>query len=142
MKKIKQVLTVKGSDVYTTELSTPIIDAIKDMAKKKVGALIVMQGNKVKGVITEQDFTRRVILCELDSQKTTVEDVMTTPVAVIDPDASINDGMAIMTEKRVRHLPVIQDNKLIGLISIGDLVKDVISEQEFMIEQLEQYIHS
>ena len=142
MKTIKQILAIKGSQVFTTNPDTKIVDAVKEMAKKKVGALIVLLNDEVKGVITEQDFTRRVVLADLDNDKTLVKDVMTHPVAVIRPDQSINDGMAMMTEKRVRHLPVIENNKLIGLISIGDLVKEVISEQESIIEHLERYIHN
>ena len=142
MKTIKQILAIKGNQVFTTTPDTLIVDAVKEMAKKKVGALIVMLNDEIKGVITEQDFSRRVILADLDTASTNVKDVMTFPVEVISPQQSINDGMSIMTEKRIRHLPVIHENKLIGLISIGDLVKEVISEHESTIEHLEQYIHS
>lgn len=142
MKTIKEILAVKGNQVYTIDPSTFIIDAVKEMAEKKVGALIVLKDDKVKGVITEQDYTRRVILKDRDSEKTNVKDVMTKQVAIIKPEQSTNEGLAIMTDKCVRHLPVIEDGKLVGLISIGDLVKEVISEQEFIIEQLEHYIHS
>jgi len=142
MKTIKQILAIKGNQVFTTTPDTLIVDAVKEMAKKKVGALIVMLNDEIKGVITEQDFSRRVILADLDTASTNVKDVMTFPVEVISPQQSINDGMSVMTEKRIRHLPVIHENKLIGLISIGDLVKEVISEHESTIEHLEQYIHS
>jgi CBS domain-containing protein len=142
MKTIKQILAIKGNQVFTTNPNVLVVDAVKDMAKKKVGALIVLEDESIKGVITEQDFTRRVILQDLDATKTTVHEVMSHPVDVIQPDKTINEGMSIMTEKRIRHLPVIESDKLIGLISIGDLVKEVISEQETTIEHLEQYIHS
>ena len=142
MKTIKQILAVKGNEVYTIAPDTPIIDAVKEMAAKKVGALVVLEESKVRGIITEQDFTRRVILQDIDSAKTRVDDVMTRRVACIQPQQSSSEGMAIMTEKRVRHLPVIENDELLGLISIGDLVKEVISEQEFIISQLEHYIHS
>lgn len=142
MKSIKQILAIKGNQVFTTTPDTLIVDAVKEMAKKKVGALIVMLNDEIKGVITEQDFSRRVILADLDTANTYVKDVMTFPVEVISPQQSINDGMLVMTEKRIRHLPVMHENKLIGLISIGDLVKEVISEHESTIEHLEQYIHS
>lgn len=142
MKTIKQILAGKGSEVYTVDPSTLVVNAVKEMAKKRVGALIVIKNDSVKGVITEQDYTRRVVLKDLDSHKITVETVMTTPVSCIKPEQNINEAMAIMTEKRVRHLPVIENEKLIGLISIGDLVKEVISEQEYIIEQLEHYINS
>ncbi len=142
MKTIKQILAVKGNEVYTVAPDTPIIDAVKEMAAKKVGALVVLEESKVRGIITEQDFTRRVILQDIDPAKTRVDDVMTRRVACIQPQQSSSEGMAIMTEKRVRHLPVIENDELLGLISIGDLVKEVISEQEFIISQLEHYIHS
>ncbi len=142
MKTIKQILAVKGNEVYTVAPDTPIIDAVKEMAAKKVGALVVLEESKVRGIITEQDFTRRVILQDIDPAKTCVDDVMTRRVACIQPQQSSSEGMAIMTEKRVRHLPVIENDELLGLISIGDLVKEVISEQEFIISQLEHYIHS
>lgn len=142
MKTIKQILKIKGNDVFTIEPSILVVDAVKEMAQRKVGALVVLHNEKVKGIITEQDYTRRVILKDLDSATTQVDDIMTKQVCIIRPEQSVNEGMAIMTEKCVRHLPVIEDDKLVGLISIGDLVKEVISEQEFLIEQLEHYIHS
>ena len=142
MKTIKQILAVKGNDVYTIDPEKSIIDAVKEMAEKKIGALVVLDSGKVKGIVTEQDFTRRVILEDLDSAKTTVKDVMTKRIACIQLEQTISEGMAIMTEKCVRHLPVVENDELIGLISIGDLVKEVISEQEFIISQLEHYIHS
>ncbi len=141
MTTINQILALKGNKVYTIDPSTPIVDAVKEMAEKKVGALVVLDNEEVKGIVTEQDFTRRVILKDLDPETTQVDDVMTKQVSIIKPEQSTNEGMAIMTDKCVRHLPVIQDNKMIGLISIGDLVKEVISEQEHIIEQLEHYIH-
>ena len=142
MKTIKQILKIKGDTVFTIEPSVLVVDAVKEMAQKKVGALVVLDKDRLKGIITEQDFTRRVILADLDSSSTLVDDIMTKQVCIIRPEQSVNDGMAIMTEKCVRHLPVIDNDKLVGLISIGDLVKEVISEQEFLIEQLEHYIHS
>jgi len=143
MKTIKQILESKGNQVYVTSPDTCVIDAVKKMAKMKCGALIVLQENDIKGVITEQDFTRRVLLKDLDTVNTKVEEVMSSEVAVIEPENSVTEGMAIMSEKRIRHLPVIDSNHdLIGIISIGDLVKEVIAEQEALIGQLEQYIHS
>lgn len=143
MKTINQILEAKGNQVYVTTPETCVIDAVKEMAKKKCGALIVLQGNNIKGVITEQDFTRRVLLNDLDTDKTKVGEVMSLEVAVIEPQKTVTEGMAIMTEQRIRHLPVVDSNhNLIGIISIGDLVKEVIAEQEALIGQLEQYIHS
>lgn len=143
MKTIKQILESKGNDVYVTSPDTCVIDAVKEMAKKKCGALIVLQQDDIKGVITEQDFTRRVLLKDLDTETTKVSEVMSSEVAVIEPQNTVTEGMAVMTAKRIRHLPVIDSNHaLIGIISIGDLVKEVIAEQEALIGQLEQYIHS
>ena len=142
MKTIKEILAIKGNNVYTIAPNTAIVDAVKEMADKKVGALVVLDADKVKGIITEQDFTRRVILKDLDSEKTFVSDVMTKRIACIQPEQKTSEGLAIMTERCVRHLPVIENGELIGLISIGDLVKEVISEQEFIISQLEHYIHT
>ncbi len=142
MKTVKQILEVKGNNVYTIEPATFVVDAVKEMAAKKVGALVVLDNSKVKGIITEQDFTRRVILKDLDASNIKVEDIMTKRIACIQPDQTTSEGMAIMTDKCVRHLPVMDNDELIGLISIGDLVKEVISEQEFIISQLEHYIHS
>lgn len=143
MKTIKKILEAKGNQVYVTTPDTRVIDAVKEMAKMKCGALIVLQDNKIKGVITEQDFTRRVLLNDLDAENIKVGEVMSSEVAVIEPQNTLTEGLAIMTEKRIRHLPVIDSNHaLIGIISIGDLVKEVIAEQEALIGQLEQYIHS
>ncbi len=110
------------------------------MAEKKVGALLVLEGGKLKGIISEQDYTRKVILTCLDADQMCVGDIMTTQIIVTKPDQPIQEVMAIMTDRRIRHLPVMQDGELVGLISIGDLVKEVISEQQFIIAQLENYI--
>ena len=141
MKTIKQILEVKGSKVYTIDPATPIVDAVKEMADKKIGALVVIDTKGVKGIITEQDFTRRVILKDLDSEATRVKDVMTKRIDFLQPQQNTSDGLAIMTDKCVRHLPVLENEELVGMISIGDLVKEVISEQEYIISQLENYIH-
>ena len=142
MKTVKQILAVKGSDVYTIAPAILIVDAVKEMASRKVSALVVIDDSKVKGIITEQDFTRRVILKDLDPKKTKVDDVMTERITCVQPENTTNESMAIMTDKCVRHLPVLENGELVGLISIGDLVKEVISDQEFTISQLEQYIHN
>jgi CBS domain-containing protein len=140
MKTIKQVLVKKGSEIYNIAPSASVIEAVKMMAQKKVGALLVLEDGKLKGIISEQDYTRKVILSDLDAGKMAVQDIMTRQVVITWPDQPIQEVMAIMTDKRIRHLPVIADGKLVGLISIGDLVKEVISEQQFMIEQLVHYI--
>lgn len=140
MKTIKQVLVKKGHDIYSTDPSVSVIDAVKVMAEKKVGALLVLEGGKLKGIISEQDYTRKVILTCLDADQMCVGDIMTTQIIVTKPDQPIQEVMAIMTDRRIRHLPVMQDGELVGLISIGNLVKEVISEQQFIIAQLENYI--
>ena len=142
MKTLKQILTQKGSEIYSTTPSESIISAIKLMAEKKVGALLVLENNQIKGIVSEQDFTRKVILKDVEAKSTSVQDVMTTQVAIAKPTQTINEAMAIMTNKRIRHLPVIENDQLIGLVSIGDLVKEVISEQNFIIKQLEHYIYN
>ncbi len=140
MQTIQQVLAKKGGEVFSTRPSIAVIEAIKVMAEKKVGALLVLEDGKLKGIISEQDYTRKVILTCLDADKMRVEDIMTRQIVVTRPDQSIQEVMAIMTDKRIRHLPVMVDGELVGLVSIGDLVKEIISEQQFMITQLVRYI--
>lgn len=140
MKTIRQVLANKGSEVFSTSPSVSVIDAVKIMAQKRVGALLVLEDGKLKGIISEQDYTRKVILTCLDADKMLVQDIMTRQVVVTRPDQPIQEVMAIMTDRRIRHLPVMQNGELVGLVSIGDLVKEVISEQQFMIEQMVYYI--
>ncbi|MFQ5937501.1 MAG: CBS domain-containing protein, partial [Acidiferrobacterales bacterium] len=139
-KTIKQVLDDKGHDVWTITPDASVFDAIKLMADKEVGALLVMEGGTPVGMISERDYARKVILQGRSSQKTSIRDIMSTRVVYTHPDKSIEQCMAIMTEKRVRHLPVIDGQQLVGMISIGDLVKAIIAEQQFIIEQLEHYI--
>ncbi len=110
------------------------------MAEKSIGALVVLEGEKVVGIITERDYSRKIVLLARSSKETAVRDIMTTSVMYVLPNHTSEECMALMTEHRLRHLPVIDQGKLIGLISIGDLVKDIISEQKFIIQQLEHYI--
>lgn len=140
MKTVKQILDVKGHDVWSINPDTSVFDAIKMMAEKEVGALLVTDGGKPVGIISERDYARKVILKGRSSQETLIKDIMTTAVIYAHPDQSIEECMGLMTEKRIRHLPVIDGEQLLGLISIGDLVKAIIAEQQGMIEQLEHYI--
>ncbi|MEB4589759.1 CBS domain-containing protein [Candidatus Thiothrix sp. Deng01] len=140
MKTISQVLARKGGQVYSVDPAVSIIDAVKTMAEKRVGALLVLEGGSLKGIISEQDYTRKIVLHDRSAEHLRVEEAMSSPVVVIRPEQSIQEGMAIMTEKRIRHLPVVEGGELVGLVSIGDLVKEVISEQQFMIDQLVGYI--
>ena len=126
--------------VYTITPTASVFDAVKRMAEKSIGALVVTEGEQVVGIITERDYARKIILMARASKETPVRDIMTSSVMYVRPDQTSQECMVLMTENRLRHLPVMDGGKLIGLISIGDLVKDIISEQKFIIEQLEHYI--
>lgn len=140
MTTVLSVLNVKGQDIYTIAPQAMLIDALKLMADKNVGALLVMEKNTVAGIISERDYARKVILKGESSLTTAVKDVMTSVVVSVRPEQSIDECMTLMTSKHVRHLPVIDDEKLVGMISIGDVVKAIINEHEYTIKQLENYI--
>jgi CBS domain-containing protein len=136
-----QILKSKSDKaIYTTTPSASVFEAVKLMAEKGIGALVVMEGDTVVGLVTERDYARKIVLMARSSKETPVHDIMTSTVMCVRPDRTSEECMALMTEYRVRHLPVMDNDRLIGLISIGDLVKDVISEQKFIIQQLEHYI--
>jgi len=126
--------------VHAIEPDVPVLQAVKMMAEHRIGALLVMQGEKIVGILSERDYARKVVLMGRSSDTTPVKDIMTADVMYVSPDTTNMHCMALMTENRLRHLPVLDHGKLVGLISIGDLVKDIISEQQFVIEQLEHYI--
>ena len=141
MKGVAEILRSKPEQaVHTITPSASVFDAVKLMAEKSIGALLVMEDLKIDGIITERDYARKIVLMGRSSKETPVRDIMTSPVMYVRPDQTNEECMALMTDNRVRHLPVIDNGKLIGLISIGDLVKDIISEQKFIIDQLEHYI--
>ena len=141
MKSVAQVLKSKPEqNVETIAPATSVFDAVRLMAEKNIGALLVMEGQTIAGMLTERDYARKIILMGRSSKETRVRDVMTSPVMYVRPDQTNEECMALMTDNRVRHLPVVDGGRLVGLISIGDLVKDIISEQKFIIEQLEHYI--
>jgi CBS domain-containing protein len=140
MKKVRDILEIKGRKVWSIGPSESVFDALKLMAEKGIGALVVLEAGKVVGIISERDYARKVILQGRSSPTTRVSEIMTARVAYAQPQQNIDECMAIMTEKRIRHLPVMEDGLLIGVISIGDLVKSIIAEQRFIIEQLERYI--
>ena len=142
MKTLKQLLDAKGRDVHTVAPGARVIDALKLMAERSVGALIVVEGGRIAGVISERDYARKVILHGRSSHELEVRDIMTSKVITVHPGQSVEECMALMTEKRIRHLPVTEGERVIGVISIGDLVKEVIAEQQQTIRQLESYIHS
>lgn len=140
MKSVKQLLSSKGHNVWAIRPQASMYDAIKLMADKEIGALLVMDTSQLVGIVTERDYARKVVLQGKVSKQTPVEDIMTTNVLCARPEQTVEECMALMTEKRVRHLPVLEGEGVVGLISMGDLVKAIIEEQQFIIEQLEHYI--
>ncbi len=141
MATVSQILKSKSDQaVHTIAPTASVYDSIKLMAEKNIGALMVLEGGKIVGLVTERDYARKVVLMAKSSKETPVRDIMTSQVMYVRPEQTSEECMALMTENRVRHLPVLDQGRLIGLVSIGDLVKDVISEQKFLIEQLEHYI--
>lgn len=140
MKLVQHLLDVKGADVVSIAREVSVYDAISLMADHGVGSLLVMDGEKIVGIITERDYARKVILKGRSSETTKVEEVMSTDVITATAEQGVNECMSLMTEKRIRHLPVVAGNRVIGMISIGDLVQAIISDQQLEIEQLENYI--
>ena len=140
MKAVRDILKVKGTDVWCVDAEATVLEALQRMAEKEVGALLVMDGARLVGIITERDYARKVFLHGRASPTTLVKEIMSSRVVYTHLDQPIEECMALMTEKRTRHLPVIEEEKVIGIISIGDLVKSIISDQQFMIEQLVRYI--
>ena len=142
MTTVEQLLNRKGHDVYAINPEATVLEAIKEFVEKNVGSLVVMDNDQLVGIFTERLYARNVFLKGKHSPSTTVRDVMETEVAYVAPEHTIPECMAIMTEKKYRHLPVLEDGNVIGMVSIGDLVESTISEQKFTIEQLEHYIRS
>jgi len=141
MTTVRQLLVDKGHKVHTVGPDDTVFDAIRKMADEDVGCLCVCEGDKPVGIITERHYARDVVLQGRGSPTTRVRDIMETKVLYARPDQTVEECMAVMTDKRVRHLPVIDQGKLIGVISIGDLVKSKISDQKFLIDQLVHFIH-
>ena len=140
MKLVKHVLNIKGYSVWSVAPDDSVYDAVKLMADKQAGVMLVLEAGKLVGIISERDYARKVILKGKASQETLVRDIMTSPVIYTAPDESIEQCMALMTERRIRHLPVLVDERLIGIVSIGDLVKSIISDQKNLIQDLENFI--
>ncbi|HAL37668.1 MAG TPA: inosine-5-monophosphate dehydrogenase [Polaromonas sp.] len=141
MKSVTSILKSKADPgVYSITPTASVFDALKLMGDKNIGSLLVMEGAAIVGIITERDYARKIALVGRTSLQTSVREVMTSAVRYVRPDETSEQCMALMTKYRLRHLPVMDDGKLLGIISIGDLVKDIISEQQFIIEQLERYI--
>ncbi len=141
MTVIAEILKSKpDANVYRVAPTDTVFDAVSLMADKGIGALLVMEGDAIVGIITERDYARKIALMGRTSVETVVREVMTTSVLCVRSSQTSEQCMQLMTDKRLRHLPVVDDGRLVGMISIGDLVKDIISEQKFIIEQLEHYI--
>jgi CBS domain-containing protein len=137
---VKEMLKEKGSDVLTISPQDTVYRALEVMAEKNLGALVVVEGEKVVGVFSERDYARNVVLKGKSSKDTLIKDLMSTNPCYVRLEQTLNDCMALFTEKRIRHLPVLDEEKLIGIVSIGDVVKQHIVDQEFTIKQLENYI--
>ncbi len=141
MRTVQQLLDEKGHDIQSIHPDDSVFDAIQKLAEANIGSLIVVEDDRPVGIFTERDYARNVILKGKSSPTTKVRDIMTTRVIYVQPEHTVEHCMAIMTDKHIRHLPVLRDEKLIGMISIGDLVKSIIADQKYTIEQLEQFIH-
>ena len=141
MKTLRQLLQAKGGVVHSIAPDARVIDALKLMADKDIGALVVIDGGRLAGILSERDYARKVILKGKSSHDIPVREIMTEKVVTVNPDETVEACMGLMTSKRVRHLPVSEGDRLIGLLSIGDLVKEVIAAQEQTIKELESYIH-
>jgi CBS domain-containing protein len=146
MANVKQLLVDKGEArgkaIFSVAPEDPVLEAIRLMADERVGALLVMKGDELVGIVSERDYARKVILLGRSSSSTPVWQIMSSPVHTVSPEHTVQDCMRLMTEQRIRHLPVTERDRVVGVISIGDLVKAVIEDQQHTIEQLESYIHS
>ena len=137
---VNQLLNARPNEIYSVEPDTLVLDAIKIMEEKKVGALPVIQNNKLVGILSERDYTRKVILNNRNSRETTVSQIMTENVKTVSPSQTVDECMIIMSENHIRHLPVVENDMTVGFLSVMDVVRNIISEKEFIIEQLEHYI--
>jgi CBS domain-containing protein len=140
MKQISDLLRHKGRDVWSLSPDATVYEAIDQMAQKGVGALLVMQGEDLVGIVSERDYARKVILMGKSSKETRVREIMSNPVICARPDLTIEETMSLMNQKRVRHLPVVVGEKVVGVISIGDVVRGIIDDKEFHIQELTKYI--
>jgi len=141
-KTVATILEGKGGEVLRIGPDATVFEALEIMAEKGVGALVVMDADRLVGILSERDYARKVILLDRGSRDTKVSEIMTPEVVTVEPGRTVTECMELMTERRFRHLPVVVDDELVGVISIGDVVKAVISEQRFLIQELEQYITS
>jgi CBS domain-containing protein len=142
MKTVQQLLESKRYSVVSVAPSNTVLEALKVMADKEIGAVIVIDDGHLAGIFSERDYARKVVLQGKSSKDMPVREIMTEKVVCVRPEQTIEDCMGLMTDKRIRHLPVLEHKKVIGVISIGDVVKEMLSEKEFVIKQLESYIHN
>ena len=143
MKTAQQILNDKKyNDILSVEPDRPVIDALIIMAEYKIGALLVMQKNELLGIISERDYAREIVLKGKSSKECLIEEVMTKDVITIDANDTYDKGLELMTENRIRHLPVVENKKVVGMLSLGDLAKETITHQRFLIDQLESFIKS
>ena len=140
MKNVRDILREKGTAVYSISPGDTVYDALKLMAEKNVGALLVLDGDRLAGLISERDYARKIVLKDKLSRETKVKEIMTTDVLTVTPAMDLYECMELITEKRMRHLPVVEKDRVLGIISIGDIVKGIIDHKESVIEQLESYI--
>jgi len=142
MKTVRQLLEAKGNRVFSIAPASPVYDALLIMAENRIGALVVLEGEHLVGIFSERDYAREVVLKGKTSRTTPVSDIMSTAVITVSPDTMVDDCMNLMSGKRIRHLPVLENDRVVGVLSIGDLVKETIDYQQFLIKQLEHYIQS
>ena len=142
MKTVQQLLDSKRHRLVSVSPDTTVLDALKLMAEKEIGAVLVIEGELLAGIFSERDYARKVVLHGKSSKDTPVREIMTDEVVCVRPEQTIEDCMGLMTDKRIRHLPVFDSKNVVGVISIGDVVKEMLSEKEFVIKQLESYIHN
>ena len=140
MKTLRRVLADKGTEVYSIGPEASVLDALTEMADREVGALVVLEDDAVVGIFSERDYARKIILEGKSSRETTVREIMTERVVYANPEMTLDECLAVMTDKRIRHLPIMREDELLGVVSIGDLVKGIIDEQRFRISQLESYV--
>jgi CBS domain-containing protein len=140
MVTLAQLLDNKGRQIHAVEPGAPVLEAIRLMAEHHIGALLVMEGETLRGIVSERDYARKIVLRGRSSADTAVREIMTAPVVTVPPECSVEDAMRRMTDRRIRHLPVVQGGRVTGIVSIGDLVKCVIEDQRTLIEDLQHYI--
>ncbi|MGA2226281.1 MAG: CBS domain-containing protein [Syntrophobacteraceae bacterium] len=140
MRNVRDILRDKGTAVYSISPDASVYDALRLMAEKNVGSLLVLEGDRMAGMISERDYARKIVLMDKLSRETKVKEIMTTEVLTVTPDTDLDDCMELITDKRVRHLPVVENDRVLGIVSIGDIVKGIIDHKESVIEQLESYI--